>query len=152
MTKQNAVINFNTIDIGWFCGQKQIAPINGIRKKKLHYAMRIQNRFKASLIINQRLIERMYIVYKSIWMDQSNKNPYNYWMNLYPNASAGRMKYAIEILSHFVSATPKTRSIEMSVNFSLCSIHIQVTNEFRTNDWRQRIKIICYCIRYFSHK
>lgn len=152
MTKQNAVINFNTIDIGWFCGQKQIAPINGNRKKKLHYAMRIQNRFKASLIINQRLIERMYIVYKSIWMDQSNKNPYNYWMNLYPNASAGRVKYAIEILSHFVSATPKTRSIEMSVNFSLCSIHIQVTNEFRTNDWRQRIKIICYCIRYFSHK
>lgn len=66
MTKQNAVINFNTIDISWFCGQKQIAPINGNRKKKLHYAMRIQNRFKASLIINQRLIERMYIVYKSI--------------------------------------------------------------------------------------
>lgn len=39
MTKQNAVINFNTIDIGWFCGQKQIAPINEIQKKKLYYAM-----------------------------------------------------------------------------------------------------------------
>lgn len=46
MTKQNAVINFNTIDIGWFCGQKQIAPMNGIQKRNfitLKYTKSLQS-------------------------------------------------------------------------------------------------------------